>query len=151
MTDAYTREYELRKREFRDDQIREKFARGHSTAWIAEEFGLSDSRIRAIVGETMRATDHTYPSVYKSRIRTYLIQEEDGGFVKIGTTTNNVKHRLAIMQVANARTLVLRREIPGNVERELHARFAHLRVRGEWFRVDDELEAFMLSDEPVTV
>lgn len=150
MSDSYTREYEEQMREFRNDQIREAYRRGQSTAWIAEEHRLTDSQIRRIIGDTMRNRDASaHLAVYEKRERTYLIQEEGGGYVKIGTTTNNPKLRMGKLQGSNPRTLILRRVIQGDVEVALHERFKHLRVRGEWFQSAAELEAFMSSDEEI--
>jgi hypothetical protein len=37
--------------------------------------------------------------------------------------------------------------MPGNraTEKEIHGRFSHLRVHGEWFKIDDELLTFISS------
>ena len=61
--------------------------------------------------------------------------------VKIGYSAN-MDIRLAALQSANPFELKLYRMVEGTVakERELHARFKHLRVRGEWFLWCDEIK-----------
>jgi len=64
--------------------------------------------------------------------------------VKIGTTTN-LKRRLTAMSQPPD---VVMATIPGdrNVERQMHTRFAHLRIdRTEWFRMEPDLAAFIES------
>ncbi len=67
----------------------------------------------------------------------YFIQAGPNGPVKIGRAANPPA-RLAELQGANHEELRLLRVIPGNetTERALHGLYAHLRIRGEWFRFD---------------
>lgn len=67
------------------------------------------------------------------------------GPIKIGTTEGNPRARLAAMQTGNPQDLRLLHAIPGGQDTEsgLHNMFAHLRIRGEWFRGDDELRGFI--------
>lgn len=76
--------------------------------------------------------------------RVYFVREGAVGPIKIGHAFNVAK-RLATMQTANPRALRLLREVDGGREREreLHARFSHLRIRGEWFRPDPYLLGFI--------
>lgn len=73
----------------------------------------------------------------------YFVQEHGaGGHVKIGaSSTLYVRGRVSGMQGGNPRTLVIRRLVLGDVatEARLHAYFADLSIRGEWFTIDDEL------------
>lgn len=68
----------------------------------------------------------------------YLIS--DGEFCKIGIAAD-VAARLLGLQTANPRELRILHLIevsnPNALEEELHIRFEHKRVRGEWFRFDD--------------
>jgi len=73
-------------------------------------------------------------------VKTYLLF--DGEFVKIGKSANP-KKRLATFQTASAASLHLITVIDGDVERELHTRFASTRVRGEWFFLSYELRMFI--------
>lgn len=67
----------------------------------------------------------------------YFIQVGDAGLVKIGVSSNPLV-RLASLQTSHSDELRLIGTMPGkrSKERELHDRFASLRVRGEWFRPD---------------
>ena len=69
-----------------------------------------------------------------------------GPFVKIGTT-RNLKHRLQNVQTSHPTPLVLIGSVKGDkrLERELHRRFASLRVNGEWFREVHELAVYIAN------
>jgi hypothetical protein len=64
----------------------------------------------------------------------YFIQAASGGPIKIGVS-DNPEVRLKDLQCSHHERLVLRRVMEGGaaLERELHARFADHRIRGEWF------------------
>lgn len=70
----------------------------------------------------------------------YFVRAGDDGPVKIGIS-HNVTRRVAGMQTASAVPLFLLRVIDGSnaVEREMHHRFAPLRIRGEWFSYSAEM------------
>lgn len=66
--------------------------------------------------------------------------------VKIGITTpTGLVSRLECIQTALPYTLELLATTHGGVEREaeIHAQFAHLRLRGEWFRRSYALNGFI--------
>ena len=68
------------------------------------------------------------------------------GHVKIGiTTTDQLSLRVGALQTGNAFTLAVEHVTPGGAELEatLHAQFAHLNVRGEWFRFDATIKEQM--------
>lgn len=78
--------------------------------------------------------------------RVYFIRQDmPDGLVKIGFTRRPVEKRLAELQKHHACALVVAAVAPGlmSEERHLHDRFSHLRVSGEWFRPDDELNAYI--------
>lgn len=79
----------------------------------------------------------------------YVLRRGDAGPVKIGVS-KSPEARLAKLQTACAEPLALLRVLPGGQEREaaLHARFAHLRLEGEWFRPDEDLLKFFASEAP---
>lgn len=74
----------------------------------------------------------------------YFYQEQGGGPIKIGKG-DDPRKRGAALQTGNPRPLVLLHTIPGSHAEEgmLHRRFAHLRIRGEWFRADAELLSYI--------
>jgi hypothetical protein len=73
----------------------------------------------------------------------YVYFISDGERVKIGRSVN-IESRLNALQTSTAVPLKLLAAIPGGGrERELHRRFAHLRIRGEWFRLGDDLRQFI--------
>lgn len=74
--------------------------------------------------------------------RIYFIRNELSGAVKIGYS-RKPRGRLANLRAATAESLTLLGVIPGGKsrEKELHARWAHLRKSGEWFDGRAELLA----------
>jgi hypothetical protein len=68
----------------------------------------------------------------------YFIRAGDA--VKIGRTTN-LPGRLKALATASAVPLELLAAVPGGreLETQLHKRWRHLHLRGEWFRADEAL------------
>ena len=75
----------------------------------------------------------------------YFIASEDLASVKIGYTKEDPDKRLKALQTGNPDVLILLASVEGetSLERELHSRFRELHVRGEWFRLEGELEAYI--------
>lgn len=71
----------------------------------------------------------------------YFVQPLNGGLVKIGFTSKDVKSRIQELQTGCPDKLTLLGTEPGDEQREasLHVQFADLRVNGEWFRPDVRL------------
>lgn len=71
----------------------------------------------------------------------YLVRCRGTGFSKIGST-NNPTRRLSQMQVVSSSPLHLRLTIrtahAKELEQALHRHFDSVRVRGEWFMLDNE-------------
>jgi hypothetical protein len=74
------------------------------------------------------------------RREVYFIEDAERGAIKIGVA-RWPKSRLQLLQVGASRPLALIATIAGEeeTERAWHSRFAHLRLRGEWFRDAPEL------------
>lgn len=72
--------------------------------------------------------------------------------VKIGFATNTAI-RFSTLQIASPHTMELLASIPGTQidERLIHAKFAHLRTRGEWFALNDEILSFIKNTEGTDV
>lgn len=65
---------------------------------------------------------------------TYLIQAGEQGDVKIGSTRLDPRERLKALQTGSSEPLRLVKVLAGrDLERQLHARYAPFRTRGEWF------------------
>jgi hypothetical protein len=73
--------------------------------------------------------------------------------IKIGFTALSMSRRLAQFQAGNPNILTcLATEVGSQaVELERHARFRHLHVRGEWFRREPALMAFISTLQPERV
>ena len=78
-------------------------------------------------------------------VQTYIIQGCDGGPIKIGKSSN-VQDRLVALQGGRPRTVGVVGTIDGDVEAELHKRFAAYRMCGEWFRVSKEIQDWWRND-----
>jgi hypothetical protein len=92
-----------------------------------------------------RAINEIYTSFEKSSGSVvYFIGAGDPEFVKIGFTTS-LEQRLRSLRTASHVEPVVHLAIPGtrSLERELHTRFASARHNREWFRLTDEIEAFI--------
>lgn len=57
----------------------------------------------------------------------------------------DLAYKLQTFQGLNARELTLLGSIPGAnvIERQIHKQFDHLRVRGEWFKLTDEIANYL--------
>jgi hypothetical protein len=72
----------------------------------------------------------------------YIIQQAD--LVKIGRAVD-VNKRLKTLEIGNPGGFQVLATIPAHaaIEGAIQARFKHLRERGEWFRLDPDLAAFI--------
>lgn len=70
----------------------------------------------------------------------YFIQAENGGDVKIGSSSK-VDERLKQLQIASPEKLKVTNIIPGGVEKEkeLHKEFKSIKKEGEWFKPTQKL------------
>jgi hypothetical protein len=68
----------------------------------------------------------------------YFILDNDTGLIKIGQS-RNPQGRLTDLKEGHKNLVILGTIRAPLLEKELHARFAHLRVHGEWFKPDNEL------------
>ena len=77
---------------------------------------------------------------YLSGIYLYLIQNPITNDLKIGIS-NEPQRRIEELQNTNGRQLNLLYTIPGksNLEKTLHDKFSHLRLKGEWFKYDQSI------------
>lgn len=84
----------------------------------------------------------------------YFIQSGDSEFVKIGYCLGKPETRLRQLQCGNPEPLRLIAVRDGSRDDESywHQQFAHLRVRGEWFKWCDEIKEYatpLLADPEV--
>jgi predicted ATPase len=77
--------------------------------------------------------------------RIYFIATDALDAVKIGHTLGPVSERYRVLQTACPLQLKILVSTDGSVrdERDLHARFADLRIRGEWFRREGGLQRLL--------
>jgi uncharacterized protein YozE (UPF0346 family) len=75
----------------------------------------------------------------------YFIRSEKTHAIKIGFTAGKIEDRLSALQTAHPYKLQVLATSTGNREYEkaLHARFARLRLEGEWFEPHPDLLAFI--------
>lgn len=74
----------------------------------------------------------------------YFIQNHPGREIKIGRAVDPYR-RLSTLSTGSPGATELIGILPGgaDLERELHKRFAHLRLQGEWFSPGDDLLEFI--------
>lgn len=86
----------------------------------------------------------------KPKAHTYFVRQGDA--IKIGHSIDP-RQRLSNLQIGLPEELEVLAIVPAEVisEGAAHAKFNHLRLRGEWFRADPELLAFIKSIRPVHV
>lgn len=77
----------------------------------------------------------------------YVMSAGDPEFVKIGFTTS-LERRLRSLRTASHVEPIVHVAIPGtrSLERDLHNRFASAHQKREWFRLTDEIAAFIASE-----
>jgi len=77
----------------------------------------------------------------------YFVESPDGTAIKIGKAAD-VPNRLSMLQTGNHERLKLLAVLnwPDAYEQALHLQWAHLRVRGEWFRATWELRHFIAGE-----
>jgi hypothetical protein len=96
---------------------------------------------------------HDPPASGKGKVSTdttsqgsvYFVQAGEGGPIKIGWTGGDPKARMRDLQTGNPYPLSMLGHVPGSGadEAELHDRFRHLRMVGEWFKPAPEIVAFL--------
>jgi len=78
----------------------------------------------------------------------YFVEAVDSGLIKIGSAMN-VEERLQKLQTGSSSALRLRKVVPDTsgffLERLFHRRWADCRIRGEWFKPDDDMVRFIES------
>lgn len=96
---------------------------------------------RRVINEIYRCFEQFSGSVV------YLISGADPKYVKIGFSTS-LEQRLRSLRTASHAEPIVHLAIPGprSLERDLHARFASARHNREWFRMTDEIAAFIASE-----
>lgn len=108
-----------------------------------------DKRERVPVIESVDDQSLTPPSKRGRRGHIYFVQASSG-YVKIGFAVD-VKSRLAGLQTSHHVQLKLLHSMPGTTyqERQLHEKYADLRVNGEWFRLAGALKKFLSQAKSV--
>ncbi len=78
----------------------------------------------------------------------YFIQNEVTKNIKIGKSNNPLK-RLSSLMTGSAESLILLRVIDGDraEEKKLHEMFSDYRIRGEWFRDNEQITNFINNFE----
>jgi hypothetical protein len=81
--------------------------------------------------------------IYQAYFIGCKVDDEISPFVKIGR--GDVEQRLSTLQIGCPYQLAIIGVTNNYSETELHQRFNHLRVRGEWFRLDKELQRLIFN------
>ena len=78
---------------------------------------------------------------------TYFVQAGDGP-IKIGSSVNPV-HRTISLQNGCPKPVRLLGTTPRYRELQLHKKFSELRIRGEWFKLDNELARWVCDNTSI--
>jgi hypothetical protein len=119
-----------------------------------------DPEFRAKEARNQKTYAKRHPEKIKSQIaaradgrpKMYFIQTASGP-IKIGwTKSKKANIRMQELQVGNHELLVLLAAVPATEadEAAIHERFAHARIRGEWFHPVPELLQFILTASAIT-
>ncbi|WP_408022678.1 GIY-YIG nuclease family protein [Stappia albiluteola] len=122
--------------------------RSFRTGFSEGEIDLAEERLAQYV-----AGEYT-PSNTKIAYVYYVTAAHSVDYpIKIGFTAGAMSIRLTQFQLGNPNVLVcLATEIGSQaLERDRHARFRHLHIRGEWFRRDPSLMGFIESIQPTEI
>lgn len=123
-------------------------ARHFQRPYATVQYWIRRARDRGILSPELRR-GCSQPKKYPTGEVVYFVERD--GFVKIGTTKRLIRRIGALIEGSSR----IRGLSPGPVrllgvllggrdlERELHERFAHRRVSGEWFWPDEELSALI--------
>ena len=117
------------------------------TLELYKESNLSEDLRKAINARKVKEYNEKYEinrqkeqKRYLSEIYLYLIQNPITNDLKIGIS-NEPQRRIEELQNTNGRQLNLLYTIPGKseLEKSLHTKFSHLRLKGEWFKYDESI------------
>jgi Meiotically Up-regulated Gene 113 (MUG113) protein len=113
--------------------LQDRFGHLEDDGWVLLLQVASDVVNPPRIPRKQRATSHVY-----------FIQPTAGGLIKIGAA-GDPQARLLQLQTGCPVELALLATMPGTkkTETELHAQFADVRVRGEWFEPTESLLAYI--------
>lgn len=111
--------------------------------YLAEQFAANRGDA---VGAFLKHTIDAMETALAVKVGSCVYFAQSGSKVKIGWS-RRVAARLADLQIGNPDPIKLIGMVPGGRAREseLHRRFAHCRVSGEWFEAKPELLAYIGS------
>ncbi len=101
--------------------------------------------VRSVLSEETRNTRlPEQASLRAPGSRVYFVACPEARAIKIGTT-NKMAHRFSQLQVACPLELRILVTVLGGIgiEKALHAHFADIQIRGEWFRAEEDLLQFI--------
>jgi hypothetical protein len=121
-----------------------------AAALVAFDFLVveADGAHRLAPDDERRILANTTPIAHEPDPAVYFIQLGSAGPIKIGYASN-VRRRVHNLQTAHVGSLRVLATIHRPaldalaLESEMHRRFGHLRLRGEWFSDGDDLLAFI--------
>lgn len=85
------------------------------------------------LGKIRKNTDNT---------KTYIIHNPLTDLVKIGKS-GNLSQRIRSIETMAGSDLTILKVFDTDIESELHKKFKHIRVKGEWFLYNDEIKDFI--------
>lgn len=113
---------------------------------ILEEYGYSINEMESFVASAIDSPNNYKATRKRKSEGIYIIQNENGGPIKIGQT-DNITARIEQLQTGNPYKLMLRYYcecMPYGTETMLHTKYAQFNVHGEWF--DESIIPYVMRD-----
>lgn len=117
-----------------------------------QALGLSECEFLSDFYPSSRQSENPFDTPRERPVRVrkdsgiiYFVRAAGTQFVKIGHSQGDLASRIATLQTGCPHELKALATVDGTQadESSLHRRFKHLAVRGEWFRMDEELKGFI--------
>ena len=111
-----------------------------------EEYGYRINELDSFPCNAIHSPDVRKSKQARQSEGIYILQNENGGPIKIGQT-DDVTARIAQLQTGNPYRLILRRycpEMPCGTEAMLHRKYAQFNLHGEWF--DESITPYVMCD-----
>lgn len=116
------------------DQIRSKYGRGGTLAAKAPCVYLRTLTEKELYRELF-SFDYSSFAIEDDKKYVYLIHSQSNGYFKIGYSKNPLKREKTLQAEEPDISLLKIWEGDGALEKSLHQKYSHLRVRGEWFEL----------------
>lgn len=103
-----------------------------------------DPSVKSLIVQLARTSAPVMRTRDKSHTITYIARATASGLLKIGKTAR-LDDRVRMLEAGTGTKIEVLARIPGDREKELHARFNKYRRDGEWFEPAAEIQSYISS------